>query len=97
MPRPETPPRERPRCIAAFRLFGWLTALAGAVCALAGGTVLLAGGPFAGPLPGWAPGAALLAAAFLLGFASAMLIGFAANLEILHDIRRHSRHGPDRG
>lgn len=98
MTRPETPRlQRRPRCIPVFRALGWLTALAGAVCALAGTAVLLAGAASAGPLPAWAPGALLLAAGVLLGFASAMLIGFAANLEILHDIRRHTRPEQDGG
>jgi hypothetical protein len=77
----ETPPR--PRCIPVFRILGALSALAALALALPGIGLLLGLGPDGET----ATGALLLALAAGTGFASAMLVGFAANLEILHDIR----------
>lgn len=84
----ETP--SRPRCIPVFRALGAASALAGAAFALAGigllAGLIAAGGP--------ATGAILLGLGALAGFAGAMLIGFAANLEILHDIRAQQTAPP---
>ena len=80
----------RPRCVPVFRVLGGLCALAGATLTLAGVGLLLG----LGAASDTAAGAALLALGALAGFASAMLIGFAANLEILHDIRVHQCRGP---
>ena len=82
----EAPPR--PRCIPVFRVLGALSALAGLALALPGAGLLLG----LGTPSDTATGAVLLALGALAGFASAMLVGFAANLEILHDIRTEQRH-----
>jgi hypothetical protein len=66
-----------------FRALGGLSALAALALALPG-TALLLG---LGAASDTATGAVLVGLGALSGFASAMLIGFAANLEILHDIR----------
>jgi hypothetical protein len=77
----DTPPR--PRCIPVFRVLGAVSAVAAVALALPGAGLLLGLGADSDT----ATGAVLLALGALAGFASAMLVGFAANLEILHDIR----------
>jgi len=76
----------QPRCIPVFRLLGWLCGVAAALLAVVAATALGDAG-FAPQRIARAYGFVVLAASFLLGFAAAMLFGFAANLEILHDIR----------
>jgi hypothetical protein len=79
-------PEPRPRIVGVFRAFGWLTGVAAALLALVAAAAL----GDAGLTPesvARAYGFAMLAAALLLGFGSAMLFGFATNLEILHEIR----------
>ncbi|MDZ7713895.1 MAG: hypothetical protein U5L06_12685 [Rhodovibrio sp.] len=82
-----------PKAGSAFEhvALGALSALAGLALALAGIGLLLG----LGAASDTATGAVLLGLGALAGFASAMLVGFAANLEILHDIRaRQSGHPP---
>ena len=76
-------PPPRPRCIPVFRALGALCALAGVGLALAGIGLLLGLGADGVAVTG----AILLGLGALAGFAAAMLVGFAANLQILHDIR----------
>ncbi|MBK1669882.1 hypothetical protein CKO28_17745 [Rhodovibrio sodomensis] len=84
----ESPPR--PRCIPVFRALGAVSALAAGGLALAGVGLLLGLGAGSDT----ATGAVLLGLGALAGFASAMLLGFAANLEILHDIRARQPQAP---
>lgn len=76
----------RPRCIPVFRLLGWVTAVAAALLAVVAAAALGDAG-FAPERIARAYGFVMLVASFLLGFAAAMLFGFATNLEILHEIR----------
>lgn len=87
----ETP--RRPRCIPVFRAVGGLSALAALALALPGTGLLLG----LGAAKDTVTGAVLLGLGALAGFASAMLIGFAANLEILHDIRAQQSDKSRRG
>lgn len=83
----------RPRCIPVFRVLGALSALMALALAVPGAGLLLGLGLGVGADSDTATGAVLLGLGALAGFASAMLVGFATNLEILHDIRARQNAG----
>ncbi|MBK1696104.1 hypothetical protein [Rhodovibrio salinarum] len=83
----------RPRCIPVFRALGAVAVLGGIALALPGTGMLLGLGTV---VHDTATGTLLLTLGALAGFAGAMLIGFAANLEILHDIRARQPGAPPR-